>query len=228
MSELSLPQIFTLTIDYESNVLAANIDSETGEVRARLGDYLETTGSHKITKAVERRIDTYNSQIVIEITNDGDPIRTQEEIDLIELDFSAYLNRDVLEKSARTAEIRFALASSDACLSFVSGNPSTVQFEEQCLENLLPIVFTEDFYLEEIRPNPADTDATINFGLAFDCSVKISLYDASGKLVATPVHETLGKGEHIRTLPLDKIPAGSYFIEMKAGPFKEVRRFVRK
>jgi hypothetical protein len=85
----------------------------------------------------------------------------------------------------------------------------------------------ERFYLSDVIPHPIGTEgATIEYGLGFECEVIITIYDISGAVILVPINEIQKAGTHKQAISSKSLSAGAYFIEMKAGPFKETKRVI--
>ncbi|MDA0750964.1 MAG: T9SS type A sorting domain-containing protein [Verrucomicrobia bacterium] len=68
-------------------------------------------------------------------------------------------------------------------------------------------------------PNPSAGGVTLVFRLVQSETVRLTLWDVMGKQVGTLIQGAWEQGLHETFLPLDAIPAGSYFIRMEAGSF---------
>jgi hypothetical protein len=84
------------------------------------------------------------------------------------------------------------------------------------------------------RPNPlADEDeTTIGFELAQRTRARMTLYDASGRLVRVVLNEVLDGGQHVvrwdgRDVRGEGVGAGVYFYKLDAGKFNATRSLVR-
>jgi hypothetical protein len=84
--------------------------------------------------------------------------------------------------------------------------------------------------LSSAAPNPFSTVTTIGFSIDRAGVVQLSIYDAAGRLVARPLDQVLGPGQHAvtwsgRSLTGEDLAAGVYFyrLETDSGP-AEVRR----
>ncbi|MBK7367646.1 MAG: T9SS type A sorting domain-containing protein [Candidatus Eisenbacteria bacterium] len=70
-------------------------------------------------------------------------------------------------------------------------------------------------------PNPARGSATLRFSLSRAGAVRVNVYDAAGRCVATPVNGTLEAGEHSVAFALRddagrELPAGLYLARLEA------------
>ena len=81
-----------------------------------------------------------------------------------------------------------------------------------------------EFALEKSYPNPAASQATIEYALPDDASVTIELYDVLGRRVAQVVNREQRAGVHRVQVDVEDLSAGVYFYRMRAGDFTDTRR----
>ncbi len=66
-----------------------------------------------------------------------------------------------------------------------------------------------------VSPNPFDEQVNIQFELPEEGMVSLQLYDLTGRLVKTPIAQSLlSKGEHQLNFDWTDLPAGSYFYHL--------------
>jgi FlgD Ig-like domain len=80
-------------------------------------------------------------------------------------------------------------------------------------------------------PNPFNPETTIGFTTTDRGPVSVAIYDVSGGLVRTLVHETLSSGSHTavwdgRDDRGQRVPSGMYFYRFVAGSFSETRKIL--
>ncbi|NIV91674.1 T9SS type A sorting domain-containing protein, partial [candidate division KSB1 bacterium] len=80
------------------------------------------------------------------------------------------------------------------------------------------------FRLEQNYPNPFNASTTIQFYLAEQTKVKITVFDVLGREVATLVDEELPQGSHERVFEADNLPSNVYFYRLEAGDFGQTKR----
>ncbi len=80
------------------------------------------------------------------------------------------------------------------------------------------------YALYQSRPNPARGTAVIAFDLPEDVKVTLTVYDLSGRKVATLVDGTLAVGEH--EADVSGLAPGVYVYRMEAGNFNAARKMV--
>jgi len=81
-----------------------------------------------------------------------------------------------------------------------------------------------NFALHASFPNPFNPSTQISFDLAKSVRVKLSVYDVTGKLVATLVNGKLEAGTHNVTWNAQGQPSGVYFAKMEAEGFSQVQK----
>lgn len=78
-----------------------------------------------------------------------------------------------------------------------------------------------------IAPNPFAGSTTIRYHLSSEQAVAIQMFDATGKLVSTPLPlQNQPAGEHQWTLEAQHLPAGLYFLRAQLGKKIESKRLV--
>lgn len=84
------------------------------------------------------------------------------------------------------------------------------------------------FDLGQNYPNPTAGYTMIPFTLSASGHVRLSLYDATGKVVNTLLNETLEMGTHKVKANLTNLPAGLYFYRLEAGGEMQTLPLVRE
>ena len=88
-----------------------------------------------------------------------------------------------------------------------------------------------EFALDNNYPNPFNPTTTVPFALPESANVRLIVYDAMGRQVATLVDASLNAGRHeavwnARNDAGDRVASGLYLIRMTAGSFNAVRQIV--
>ena len=99
---------------------------------------------------------------------------------------------------------------------------ATVEVEEPSVEADVPT----DFYLGQNHPNPFNPTTTITFHLPAAAFASLRVYDLSGRIVATLVHERKEAGEHRVQFAAHELSAGVYFYRLVAGDNLATRKLV--
>ncbi|MCE1165527.1 MAG: T9SS type A sorting domain-containing protein [Bacteroidetes bacterium] len=80
------------------------------------------------------------------------------------------------------------------------------------------------FSLEQNFPNPFNPETRINFNLAKNGNVTISIYDAAGKLIEKLIDEFKPAGTYSLAFNGSGLCSGIYYCKMQAGDFNETRK----
>lgn len=83
-----------------------------------------------------------------------------------------------------------------------------------------------EFDLAANHPNPFHEATTIRYALPEATHVRLSIYDALGRLVATLVDEERPAGRHEATWSARALASGVYVYRIEAGPFQQSRRML--
>ena len=73
-------------------------------------------------------------------------------------------------------------------------------------------------------PNPFNARTTINFSLAEQSPVGLSIYDITGRLVETVHRGVLQAGPHSIVWDAAELPSGVYFTRLIAGEIESMRK----
>jgi len=87
----------------------------------------------------------------------------------------------------------------------------------------------KDFALYQNYPNPFNPSTTIEYQLPENSSLKLVLYDISGKEVKILINEYKNKGSYSFNLTGDvtyKLSSGTYFYKMTAGHFSDTKKLL--
>lgn len=80
-----------------------------------------------------------------------------------------------------------------------------------------------------IFPNPSKQEAHIKFRLENASAVKISVYDASGKIIfVNQSNEAFPKGEYLKTIDVSEYASGIYLVSLECNDFKETKKLIKK
>jgi predicted CXXCH cytochrome family protein len=88
-----------------------------------------------------------------------------------------------------------------------------------------------EFGLAQNYPNPFNPTTVIEFALPAKQTVRLSVYDVTGKLIRTLVNEEMGAGSYKVTWNADhangtKVASGMYFYRIEAGSFVTARKML--
>ncbi|UCE27396.1 MAG: T9SS type A sorting domain-containing protein, partial [Candidatus Coatesbacteria bacterium] len=104
----------------------------------------------------------------------------------------------------------------------VSGLAETLGPVECTWNGALPTTYA----LYQSRPNPATGSAVIAFDLPEDSEVTLTVYDISGRKVATAVDGGLPAGEH--EAEVSGLAPGVYVYKLSAGSFAAAKKMIIK
>lgn len=85
--------------------------------------------------------------------------------------------------------------------------------------------------LDPVHPNPSKTGANLSFAVPATGQVRLTVYDAAGRRVATVLEATMPAGRRTvtwngRDRQGHPVPAGMYFAKLEAGGEAQVRKIV--
>ena len=75
-------------------------------------------------------------------------------------------------------------------------------------------------------PNPTNENASVEFYLAAESQVTISLFDLAGREVMAILNNNIAQGNHIVNLNADKLAAGVYTCRFTVNGKSEYTKFV--
>ncbi len=85
----------------------------------------------------------------------------------------------------------------------------------------------DNFGIIAISPNPANNSSVnITYKLENNCKVGLTLYNTNGLMISDLLNSYQSVGDQTYSLPVGELPAGVYFIELKAGKATEHKSFV--
>ncbi len=84
----------------------------------------------------------------------------------------------------------------------------------------------EKFSLSQNFPNPFNPVTSINFDIAKNGSVKLNVYDISGKLVKELVNNEMSAGSYSYSLNAADLNSGVYFYRIEANGFVDSKKFM--
>jgi len=83
-----------------------------------------------------------------------------------------------------------------------------------------------DYSLKQNYPNPFNPTTNIEFDLKNTSSVKLVIYDVTGKIVETLVNEKLEAGTYQVTFDASNLNSGIYFYKLTTDKFTQVKKMV--
>jgi hypothetical protein len=93
------------------------------------------------------------------------------------------------------------------------------------LQNEIIIGVPNKFELSQNYPNPFNPATKINFNLPVDSKVQLSIYDITGRLIATVINnESFSAGYHTVQFNGSLLSSGTYFYRMTAGELVQTKK----
>jgi hypothetical protein len=83
-----------------------------------------------------------------------------------------------------------------------------------------------EFALHANYPNPFNPSTTIQYDLPEAATVRITVFDALGRLVESMVIGHRSAGRYKVTWDADRVPSGVYIVRLVAGAFAQTRRIL--
>jgi hypothetical protein len=82
------------------------------------------------------------------------------------------------------------------------------------------------YKLQQNYPNPFNPTTTINYSLAKDGHVKITLYNILGSKLAVLVNENKLAGSYSVQFDAHTLPSGIYFYRLESGAYTDIKKLV--
>ena len=98
-----------------------------------------------------------------------------------------------------------------------------------CSENLLSLnknIIPQNFGINQIYPNPFNPITIIDYVLAQNVDVQISIYNINGRLITTLINEFQIAGYHNITWDASSYSSGIYFLNMFSEAITETKKMV--
>ncbi|HHE46508.1 MAG TPA: T9SS type A sorting domain-containing protein [Bacteroidetes bacterium] len=83
-----------------------------------------------------------------------------------------------------------------------------------------------DWSLDQNHPNPFNPTTTISYSLKHAATVKLAVYDVTGREVVVPVEGFQDAGSHRAIFDGSGMAAGVYFYRIEAAGYTAVRKMV--
>ncbi len=104
-------------------------------------------------------------------------------------------------------------------------SPFTPQaFEE--MSSVRPSDIPKVYELKQAFPNPFNPETKIEYSIANDEHVTITIYDALGRELETLVNEAQSAGNHSATWDANKYASGVYMYHMSAGGYSDTKKMI--
>jgi len=83
-----------------------------------------------------------------------------------------------------------------------------------------------NYILYQNYPNPFNPETNIEFSLPDKANVKLTVYDLLGRQIAVLLDKELQSGNYQVTFNGVNLPSGTYFYELRAGNFRQVKKMI--
>ncbi len=83
-----------------------------------------------------------------------------------------------------------------------------------------------EFSIANTYPNPFNSTLSIQYDVPTPAHVSLSVYDLTGRQVATLVNGVQPSGSHTTSWQADSFPSGLYFLNLRSGSHSESRKIV--
>ena len=80
------------------------------------------------------------------------------------------------------------------------------------------------YALYQNEPNPFNPSAKIKYDIANPTSVKLTVFDITGKLISTLVNQNQAAGQYEVTFNGSNLSSGIYFYKLETPAFSEVKK----
>ena len=99
-------------------------------------------------------------------------------------------------------------------------------FEYFNLSSEVIVSIPVSYKVSQNYPNPFNPSTKVDFELPTDGNVSITIFDNSGRLVATMINEFKSAGYHTVNFNAINLASGAYFYRISSGTFTEIKRMV--
>lgn len=84
----------------------------------------------------------------------------------------------------------------------------------------------DKFNLHQNYPNPFNPSTTIKFDIPVNRFVSLSIYDISGREIASLINENLNPGSYSYNFTADGLTSGIYFYKLSTGEYTDVKKML--
>jgi len=77
-----------------------------------------------------------------------------------------------------------------------------------------------------LYPNPFNSSTRLNYDLPQTGSVKLAVYDLTGRLVRTLEDRAIPQGRHTLIFDGSGLPSGMYFVRLQSHSFSQTRKLL--
>lgn len=156
----------------------------------------------------------------LKLSADGEEVGLGRETD------SGFVFLDTLSFGAQLADVSYGRTPNgdDMLTYFTSPTPGFSNVIENSTDQ--DIAVPKEYVLNQNYPNPFNPTTTITYYLGAIGDVELSIYDMSGKKVATLVHELQSAGSHNFIWDASNLASGIYFYRLQAGQYVDTKKMI--
>ena len=103
---------------------------------------------------------------------------------------------------------------------------ATIKYSQLTGINPISSDIPNSYSLSQNYPNPFNPSTKIKFGVPKSGGVRLVIYDAIGREVATVVNEQLNAGTYEAQWNASNFPSGVYFYKITSGDFSETKKLI--
>lgn len=107
-----------------------------------------------------------------------------------------------------------------------SSNTVTVYKIAQKYSHTEPVTNISIFKLYNAYPNPFNPSTVIEYSIAKDSKVTLTVYNIEGKIISTLVDDYQSKGDYSVTFNGVHLPSGTYFYKLSTPEFTQMKKMV--
>jgi len=190
------------------------VELNSGNIPVELTSFVANVVDGKVSLAWSTATETNNSGFAIERSANG--------VDFTRVGFvegkgttTERNSYSFVDNSVNTGKYTYRLKQTDFDGSFEYSKSIEVS-----------VGIPTEFSLSQNYPNPFNPSTTINFALPKSSNVKLTIYNALGKEVATLVNGTMEAGNHSAVWNASNNASGMYFFKLEAGNFTSTKKMM--
>ncbi|RPI18432.1 MAG: T9SS C-terminal target domain-containing protein [Ignavibacteriae bacterium] len=156
---------------------------------------------------------------------------------LVEICFnnSSYTSNSTVASTANAGRVYYNyqdISAGDGCVQITSGTTPPATLPNVCFQGTVPTGIQNpsgipaEFSLSQNYPNPFNPSTVINFALPKTSNVKLTVFDALGRVVTTLVNETRKAGNHSVEFNASNLASGLYIYKIEAGDFTATKKML--